>query len=115
MALTTALAMVVLVSLVVKEIITPHAFALCCVVVMTVATGTWFLLLRSANEVTEDGCPMNSPHIQARGKSKGFIVTGIAVFLAFSLWVTRGGPWLPRLIGTCFLIALLIGNLLRKA
>jgi hypothetical protein len=113
MALVTALAIAVLVILMIREILAPQAFALCCVVVMVIAAAAWFLLLRSAKGTSQVESTMDSVRMQTHGKSKIFIVAGIVIFLPLSLWMTRGGPWLPRLIGASFLIALLIGNLLR--
>src|SRR6201996_4179352 len=108
MALATALAVAVLVILMVRGILAPQAFALCCVVVMVVAASTWSLMLRNAEERSQIESTTDSARIRTHGKSKVFIVAGIAIFLLLSFWMTRGGPWLPRLIGACFLIALLM-------
>jgi hypothetical protein len=114
MALATALAMGILVVLVVNEILSPRGFAVCSVFVMAVAAAIWFLVLKSARKIRSNDEPVGSPQIRDSGYKKVFVAIALAVFLAFSLWGTRGGPWLPRLIGSCFLVALIIGNLLRK-
>lgn len=109
MALATALAVASLVILLIRGMLAPQGFALCCAVVMVVAAVIWFLLLRTRIDSSTTLAPN-----KARKRRTMFIVAGLAIFLPISLWATRGGPWLPRLIGTGFLIALLIGNLLQK-
>jgi hypothetical protein len=114
MALATALAMGILVVLEVNEILSPRGFAAWSVAVMAVAAAIWFLVLKSVRKMRSNDEPVSSPQIRGGGYKKVFVATALAVFLVFSLWGTRGGPWLPRLIGSCFLAALIIGNLLRK-
>jgi undecaprenyl pyrophosphate phosphatase UppP len=55
MALATALAIAVFVTLMIRRILAPQVFAVCCVVVMVIAAGTWFLWLRSAKETMKAG------------------------------------------------------------
>ena len=111
MALATASAVAILVILLVRGVLGPQGFALCGIVVMVVATGIWFLLLRRTRIDASTARARNQP----RRNRRVLIVAGLAIFLPLSLWTTRGGPWIQRLIGASFLIALLVGNLLRKA
>jgi high-affinity Fe2+/Pb2+ permease len=115
MALAISLVLAIFVVLVVNRIVSPREFAVCSVAMMSVAACIWYLLLSSAKEKNEkDNASMKSSHIRGLVKSRVLIIAGIALFIPFSLWMTRGGPLLPRFIGVCFLVALLIGNLLNK-
>lgn len=114
LALALAFAVAIVGVLAAKEVLTPRVFAFCCICLMAVAAVAWFILLARAKKGNGIEGTTVLPRVQPR-KAKIFVLIGITALLCVSLWVTRGGPWLPQLIGACFVIALVIGNLLRKA
>ena len=50
-------------------------------------------------------------------KKKGVqvaLLLGAAFWLVAAFWMTRGGPWIPRLIGAAMFVLFITGTMLRK-
>jgi cobalamin synthase len=86
-----------------------QTFAIACVIVMVLAVVTWTVLLKRSNQPAGSSSPPNV------SKKKGLQVALLLLFLALVFWLTRGGPWIPRLIGASMLILFITGTVLRKA
>jgi len=83
--------------------LTLRNFGIAGLVVMAVSGAAWYFTLKSSPRRNQE----------AKMSVKGFYIR-VAVILAllvFSAWATRGGPWLPRLIGASVLVLFLIGTL----
>jgi hypothetical protein len=109
-----AIVMAMLVFLVISGVLNPHNFALLCVGVMSVSAVVWFILLKRANVRNDKFDATNSSDAQGSGRSKYVRVALLLLLLVVSFWLTRGGPWAPRLVGASVLVLFLIGTMLKK-
>jgi cobalamin synthase len=91
-----------------------QTFAMGCVIVMVLAVITWTVLLKRSNGSPQSSDRATSSSSRNTGKKKGLQVGLLLIFLVIVFWVTRGGPWIPRLIGASVLILFTTGVALRK-
>ncbi|MDP9050998.1 MAG: hypothetical protein M3O31_09830 [Acidobacteriota bacterium] len=91
-----------------------HSFAIGCVIVMVLAVVIWTVLWKRPNQPagSSDGVGTFGP--PNASKKKGLQVALLLLFLALAFWMTRGGPWIPRLIGASMLVLFTTGVALRK-
>ncbi len=94
--------------------LTPQTFAIGCVIVMTLAAAVWTVLLKRSDRPIEIAKRASSAIARNDGKKKAIQVAALLLFLAVVLWLTRGGPWIPRLIGAFMLLLFTTGVALRK-
>jgi len=104
----------VLTALLTEGRLSQQAFAMGCVVVMVLAVITWTILSKRSNRSTQSPDMAASPSSPNTGKKKGLQVALLLLFLVIVLWATRGGPWIPRLIGASMLLLFTAGIALRK-
>ena len=89
---------------------TPRGFGIAGIAAMVVCGAVWYFALKPFPQ------PVNADVTRNQGTKisvKGIYIR-VAVILAllvFSAWATKGGPWLPRLIGASMLVLFLIGTL----
>ena len=85
-----------------------QVFAASCVAAMVLAAVVWTAILKSAGRPVEadDGTQVR--------KKKATQIGLLVLFLVFAFWMTRGGPWVPRLIGAAMLVLFILGIALRK-
>jgi hypothetical protein len=88
--------------------INQQAFAVSCVVAMAMAAVVWTAILKRASRPAEAGAGTQV------GKKKAVQIALLVLFLVVAFWMTRGGLWVPRLIGASMLILFIIGTALRK-
>ena len=112
---STAIALAILVILAITRTLNPQNFAIGCAIVMIVSIIVMALFLRRTKESAEASGTMTASNNQISYRSKHIRVVLILLWLVFALWFTRGGSWVPRLIGASVLVLFLIGTLLRKA
>jgi cobalamin synthase len=98
-----------LTALLIEGRLNQQTFAIACVIVMVLAVVTWTVLLKRSNQPAGSSSPPNV------SKKKGLQVALLLLFLALGFWLTRGGPWVPRLIGASMLVLFITGIVLRKA
>jgi cobalamin synthase len=98
-----------LTALLIEGRLNQQTFAIACVIVMVLAVVTWTVLLKRSNQPAGSSSPPNV------SKKKGLQVALLLLFLALGFWLTRGGPWIPRLIGASMLVLFITGTVLRKA
>ena len=99
----------ILTALFVEGILTPRGFGIAGLLVIFGFAAIWYLMIRaSARSNDAGGSPRESTNKTGRGLY--FRVAVILALLIFSAWETRGGPWLPRLVGASILILFLIGT-----
>jgi hypothetical protein len=93
----------------------PQTFAISCLIVMALAVVIWTVLLKRANRMFK--APMKLPLVVLANvsKKKALQVALLLLFLMAAFWMTRGGPWVPRLIGASMLVLLITGTMLRKS
>jgi len=89
--------------------LTPRRFGIAGLSAIAVSGAVWYLALNfppplDANVSRNQGTKINANGFSVR-------VAVILALLVFSAWATRGGPWLPRLIGASMLMLFLIGAL----
>lgn len=103
-----------LTALLIEERLNQQTFAIGCVIVMVLAVVIWTVLLKSSNQPagSSDGAESASP--PNASKKKGIQVALLLLFLALVFWMTRGGPWVPRLIGASMLLLFTTGVALHK-
>jgi hypothetical protein len=112
LALVGALAL--LTALLIEGRLNQQTFAVGCVIVMALAVIIWTVVLKRSNRSAEsfDGAAPSSR--QNVSKKKGLQIALLLLFLVVAFWMTRGGPWIPRLIGAYMLILFTMGVALRK-
>jgi len=82
---------------------------------MILVTLTWTFLLQDPSGDAQAGSTTSSAIIGSRNKAMAVQVAVLLLLLLVAFWLTRGGPWAPRLIGASMLVLFLIGTILRKA
>ena len=113
-SVVTMVALAVLVLCVLTGALAPRSFAKVCAVVMIISTFTWTLLLKRTNGDAEALSPTSGTILKTRNTNKRVQVALLLLLLIVSSWLTRGGPWAPRLIGASMLVLFLIGTMLRN-
>jgi cobalamin synthase len=103
-----------LTALLIEGRLNQQTFAIGCVIVMVLAVVIWTVLLKRSNQPagSSDGAGSSSP--PNASKKKGLQVALLLLFLALAFWMTRGGPWIPRLVGASMLVLFITGTVLRK-
>ena len=99
-----------LTALLIEGRLNQQTFAIGCVIVMVLAVVIWTVLLKRSNRSL-----LSSSSRPNASKKKGLQVALLFLFLALGYWMTRGGPWIPRLIGASMLVLFITGTVLRKA
>jgi hypothetical protein len=97
-------------ALFIRGVLTPRGLGIAGLAAMAVCGAVWYFALKSFP------WPVNANIARNRGTKtsvKGLYVRValILTLLVFSAWATKGGPWLPRLIGASVLVLFLIGTL----
>jgi hypothetical protein len=82
-------------------------------IVMAVAVIVWTVRLKQSNRSTEIPDVATSSSSRSVSK-KGVQVALLLLFLVAAFWITRGGPWIPRLIGAAMLVLFITATALRK-
>jgi len=109
-SVATAVAVATLAFLLVAGTLNSRSFAVGCLIVMSLSAVAWVLLLKRTNGLADDRRTAAPPTLQSH-KGKQIRLVVLLILLAVSFWITRGGPWIPRLIGACVLVAFLMGTL----
>jgi hypothetical protein len=106
----TVLTLIAVVILMVAGIITPRIFGFLCLATMCASGVIYYRLLKN-------GIP-NSSHAGARSKvsqrKRWYILVAGLLWIVLAFWLTRGGPWLPRIVGFSFVALLIFGNMMRR-
>jgi hypothetical protein len=103
-----------LISLLIEGRLTPQTFAIGCVIVMALAAAIWTVLLKKSDRPIEIAERASSASARNDSKKKAIQIAILLLFLVVVLWMTRGGPWIPRLIGAFMLLLFTTGVALRK-
>ena len=114
MCVPIVLAVALFVFFFVKGTISPRAFAFGCAGVMVVGIITLSILLKHPLTLAEASAAIPQPRAQMSKRRKRVVVVLVLVWLGFALWLTRGGPWAPRLVGASVVLLYLIGTLAHK-
>jgi hypothetical protein len=94
------LVLIALVALVVAGVITPRAFGiLCAIAIVSFGVIVYRLLRNIVPPLTQTE---RTPTWSRR--RRWYIVSAACLWLVFALWLTRGGAWLPRLVGATVVI-----------
>jgi hypothetical protein len=110
----TATAIVALGLLVVAGALSPRSFAISCLAVMVASALAWFTLLKGKSNSEGLGGDASSPQTQNNLRSKHILAAGLLLWLVLGFWITRGGPWVPRLIGASVVLLVLLAIVLRR-
>jgi hypothetical protein len=103
-----------LTALLIEGRLNQQTFAIGCVIVMVLAVVIWTVLLKISNQPAGSSNRAGSSSLGNAGKKKGLQVALLLLFLAVVFWMTRGGPWIPRLIGASMLVLFTAGVALRR-
>jgi len=103
-----------LTTLLIERRLNQQAFAIGCVIVMVLAVVIWTVLLKRPNRLAGSSEGAGSSSLPNASKKKALQIVSLLLFLALVFWVTRGGPWIPRLIGASMLLLVTAGIALRK-
>lgn len=97
----------------VEGLLTPKRFAVSCVIVMISAGIIWSVCLtKRLNGTSPETSSIDAG--QVNNKKKQIQIAMVLIFLVLATWMTRGGPWLPRLVGAFMLLLFMTGIVLRK-
>ena len=91
--------------------ITPRTFAWLCLFLIT---GSGVILYRLVRAALPMSSPANSNWILNLRKRWYILAAGL-LWLIFALWMSRGGPWLPRLVGVSVFLLIITGITARRA
>ena len=103
-----------LTTLLIEGRLNQQTFAIGCVIVMVLAVVIWTVLLKRPSQPAGSSDGAGSSSFPNASKKKGLQVVLLLLFLALVFWMTRGGPWIPRLIGASMLLLFTAGITLRK-
>lgn len=103
-----------LTTLLIEGRLNQQTFAIGCVIVMVLAVVIWTVLLKRSSQPAGSSDGAGSSSFPNASKKKSLQVVLLLLFLALVFWMTRGGPWIPRLIGASVLLLFTAGITLRK-
>ena len=110
-----AAALSILVSLLLQGRLTPQMFAISYLIVMAAAVVIWTLLLKRLATTQDVRVQTSTAGIRTGSGKKPLQVSLLFIFLVGMMWMTRGGPAVPRLVGASFLLLFISGIALRKS
>jgi hypothetical protein len=108
------IAIATLVFLLLAGVIDWQVFGIANLGVMIVTAIAWHLVLKRESLHTDGFKPTTPTDSRNWDRAKYIRVVVASVWLVVSLWLTRGGPWLPRLVGVSVLVLYLIATITRK-
>jgi hypothetical protein len=111
LAVTAALTAVLAV-LLIQGLLAPRAFAFWELGAMIASAFMVSMLLRTKVVTSETGGGKVRP--TQRFMKRPVLMAFLVIVLATSFWITRDGPWLPRLVGASMLMLFLIGKFFIK-
>jgi hypothetical protein len=100
------LALVVFTTLEVAGVVAARGFAILCLVAMIIAGVAFYRVLKSASQLP------HQPRLSER--KRWYVLSATFVWVVLASWLTRGGPWLPRLVGAAVVIAFVAPLMLRR-
>ena len=109
-ALGLALALIMFTTLGVARVVAPRGFAILCLGAMIIAGVAFYRVFKSAFPLP----PPTGERNRLSERKRWYVLSGAVLWVALALWLTRGGPWLPRLVGAAVVIAFLAPFILRR-
>ena len=104
---TTAAVFAVFAALLTGRMLTPRGFGIAGLVTMTLCGYVWYRALKSP--VSTNAGVSQRQSLTWKDKRVYLRLAPFLIVLAFASWATRGGPWLPRLIGMIMLLLFSVG------
>jgi hypothetical protein len=108
-AALTAAVFAVLAALLTERMLTPRGFGIAGLVTTALCGYVWNRALKSY--VSTNAGVSQPQSLTWRGRKFYLRLAPFLIVLAFAIWATRGGPWLPRLIGMIMLLLFCVGAL----
>jgi hypothetical protein len=108
-ALGLVLALVLFTTLEVAGVVAARGFAILCLVAMIIAGVAFYRVLKSVSTAPPAG---ERPLLSER--KRWYVLSAAFVWVVLASWLTRGGPWLPRLVGAAVVVAFVAPLMLRK-
>jgi hypothetical protein len=105
----TAAIFALLVALVAGGILTPRGFGVAGFATMALCGFIWYRAWKAYSSVNTGISERQDS--TWRAKEVYLRLAPYLIVLAFALWATRGGPWLPRLIGVTMWLLFFVGAL----
>ncbi len=96
-----------LVALINGGILTPRSFGIAGLAAMIVCGSMWYCALKYFSPVDARVSERQSTTLE--GKEFHLRLASFLIVLTFGAWASRGGPWLPRLVGVIVLLLFCIG------
>ncbi len=94
------LALIALTGLEVAGIVTPRVFAILCVAAMMIASIVFYRVLKTPASASGP----NEREIGSNKRKRWYVLSVALLWLVLATWLTRGEPWLPRLVGVSVVI-----------
>jgi hypothetical protein len=104
----TATALGVPTALLIGGILTPRSFGIAGLAAMVCVVPVWYCGFKYFSPL--DAGIFQRQSTTSRGKGFYLRVAAFLIVLAFAAWATRGGLWLPRLIGASMLLLFVQGR-----
>ena len=108
-ALGLVLALVLFTTLEVAGVVAARGFAILCLVAMIIAGVAFYRVLKSVSTAPP---AVERPLLSER--KRWYVLSAAFLWVVLAFWLTRGGPLLPRLVGSAVVIALVAPLMLRR-
>jgi hypothetical protein len=109
-ALGLVLALIAFTALEVAGVVPARGFAILGLVAMIVAGVAFYRVFNSA----APPLPPAGERSRLSERKRWYVLSAAFVWVVLAFWLTRGGPWLPRLVGAAVVIAFVAALMLRK-
>jgi hypothetical protein len=109
-ALGLVLALIVFTTLEIEGVVAPRGFAILCLVAMIIAAVAFYRVFKSASPLP----PPSGERPRLSERKRWYVLSAAFLWVVLASWLTRGGPWLPRLVGAAVVIALVAPLMLRR-
>jgi hypothetical protein len=109
-ALGLVLALIVFTTLEVAGVVAPRGFAILCLVAMIIAGVAFSRVFKNASPLP----PPAGERPRLSDRKRWYVLSAAFVWVVLASWLTRGGPWLPRLVGAAVVVAFVAPFMLRR-
>jgi hypothetical protein len=104
------LPLVLFTTLEVTGIVAPRVFAIFCLVAMVVAGIVSYRVFKSTASLPS----LTDERPRLSERKRWFVLAAVSIWLVLAFWLTRGEPWLPRLVGASVVLAFAAPFMLKR-
>jgi amino acid transporter len=109
-ALGLVLALIVVTAVEVTGVVALRGFAILCLVAMIIAGVAFIRVFKRVSPLT----PAAEGRPRLSERKRWYVLSAAFLWVVLAFWLTRGGPLLPRLVGSAVVIALVAPLMLRR-